>query len=401
LTRKELFLIFGYDFVLLERVLGDRCRSRDHRPPVKGFRYALDPICLVACALYALNRWLIGPAYSWPFLRDYFDDLLLVPAALPLILGVQRWWGLRSHDRPPTAAEILAHLVVWSLIAELLGPSFFPWVVGDPADVAAYALGAALAGTWWNRLGFRKLINAAVQPSPVARFDHLARHYDWMELLLAGGKLEDCRNALWNDIPPVKSALLVGEGHGKFLAALLRRYPAATVTCVDASEQMLKVARNRLEHEPISLQRVEFIHAALPSWHPPSQGYDLIATHFFLDCFPREQLGAVIDALQRALRPGACWLVSDFQVPRAGLRRLRAQVIHRLMYAFFRVVTKLPASCLVSPRPFFRKHGFVRVRHQEFDWGLLTAELWRRTEPSPSSSVNLPISAVSATSGSP
>ncbi len=117
--------IFGNDFVLPERTLGNRCRSGDHRPSVKGFRYALDPICLSACALYTLNRWLIGPACSWPFLHQYFDDLLLIPAALPIILGIQRWWGLRSHDSPPTTAEIVGHLVVWSLIAELIGPYLF------------------------------------------------------------------------------------------------------------------------------------------------------------------------------------------------------------------------------------------------------------------------------------
>jgi hypothetical protein len=53
-------------------------------------------------------------------------------------------------------------------------------------------------------------------------------------------------------------------------------------------------------------------------------------------------------------------------------------MIHRLMYGFFRIATKLPASRLVSPRPFLRKHGFIRVRREEFDWGLLTAELWKR-----------------------
>jgi ubiquinone/menaquinone biosynthesis C-methylase UbiE len=378
LTRKGGFLFFVNDFVLPERIVGDCCRSRDHRPSVKGFRYALDPISLAACALYALNRWFVGPACSWPFVHLYFDDLLLIPAALPVILGIQRWWGLRTHDLPPTAAEIFGHLVVWSLIAELVGPFLFPWVVGDPGDVAAYGVGAVLAGTWWNRVGLRNVVTSAVQPSPVACFDHLAKHYDWMESLLAGGKLENCRNALWDDIPPLKSALLVGEGHGRFLISLLKRYPAATVTCVDASEQMLNVARRRLQREPFSLQKVEFVHAALPSWNPPRQCYDLIATHFFLDCFPREQLGAVISALEPALRPGACWLVADFQVPRGGFRRQRARVIHWLMYGFFRLATKLPASRLVSPRPFLRGHGFIRVRREEFDWGLLVAELWRR-----------------------
>jgi ubiquinone/menaquinone biosynthesis C-methylase UbiE len=217
-----------------------------------------------------------------------------------------------------------------------------------------------------------------LQSGHVARFDHLARHYDWMELLLAGGKLERCRNALWNEIAPLQSALLVGEGHGKFLASLLKRSPSARVTCVDASAKMLEVARKRLLRATLPLQRVEFIHAALPGWKPPAERYDLVATHFFLDCFPHEQLAAVIDRLQGAARPGGCWLISDFQIPSAGLNRLRARVIHRLMYAFFCLVTRLPASALVPPQPFLRQSGFLCVRRVEFDRGLLCAELWKR-----------------------
>jgi ubiquinone/menaquinone biosynthesis C-methylase UbiE len=345
---------------------------------VKGFRYALDPVCLSACLLYALNRWLIGPACPWPFLHQYFDDLLLIPAALPIVLGLQRWAGLRDHDRPPTIAEALAHLVIWSLVAECVGPYLFPWTVGDPLDVVTYALGTLIAGVWWNRIALVRWLKEVLRASPTARFDSLAKHYDWLELVLAGNKLERCRNTLWDDIPPFENALLVGEGHGKFLASLLWRNPHARVTCVDASEEMLQVARKRLRRRGLPLDRVEFVHAELPAWRPPLACFDLVATHFFLDCFPREQLGAVINALQAAVRPGACWLVSDFQIPRGGLRRLRARVIHRLMYGFFRVATKLPATRLISPRPFLRKYGFIRVRRQEFDWGLLAAELWKR-----------------------
>ena len=54
----------------------------------------------------------------------------------------------------------------------------------------------------------------------------------------------------------------------------------------------------------------------------------------FLDCFPREQLAAVINSLGKAARPGACWLVSDFQIPEAGLKRLRGRMIHWLSMRF-------------------------------------------------------------------
>ena len=346
---------------------------------MKAFRYAFDPLCLSACLLYAVNRWLIEPIYKSPFLHDHFDDLLLIPAALPLILGLQRWIGLRNHDRPPTASEIFGHLLIWSLASELVGPVIFPWAVGDVRDVLAYTLGAVVAGVWWNRKVLAGRVRDALRPSSTARFDHLARHYDWMERLLAGGKLERCRNAFWDEIPSLESALLVGEGHGKFLASLLKRHPGVKVTCVDASSRMLEVARKRLLHAALPLNGVEFLRAELPAWNPPAKRYDLVATHFFLDCFPPDQLAAVINSLQEAARPGACWLVSDFQIPHTGLKRLRARIIHRLMYGFFRIVTKLPASALVSPQPFLRRNGFVRVRRAEFDWGLLCAELWKRT----------------------
>ena len=345
---------------------------------MKVFRYAFDPLCLSACFLYAANRWLIEPVCAWPFLHDHFDDMLLIPAALPLILWFQRLLGLRNHDRPPTASEIFGHLLVWSIVSELLGPPIFPWAVGDLLDVVAYALGALVAGVWWNRRVLVDRVTDALRPAPTARFDHLARHYDFMEMMLAGGKLERCRNAFWDEIPALENALLVGEGHGKFLASLLQRNPSAQVTCVDASARMLEIARKRLLRAALPLDRVQFIRAEVPAWNPPAEQYDLIATHFFLDCFPREQLSAVINSLQKAARPGAWWLVSDFHIPHAGPKRLRARVIHRLMYGFFRIATKLPASTLVSPRPFLRQKGFVRVRRLEFDWGLLCAELWKR-----------------------
>jgi hypothetical protein len=141
---------------------------------------------LSACSFYAVNRWLIEPICAWPFLHEYFNDLLLIPAALPLVLGLQRWIWLRNHDGPPTASEIFGHLMVWSLVSELAGPFIFPRAISDVLDVLAYSLGALVAGAWWNRRALASWMTDALEPSPTARFDHLARHYDWMELLLAG-----------------------------------------------------------------------------------------------------------------------------------------------------------------------------------------------------------------------
>lgn len=114
------------------------------------FRYARDPLCLAACAFYGVNRWLVPLALKGIFLRGYFADTLLIPAAMPLVLWVQRRTGLRTTDLRPDWREITLHFVVWSVAAELIAPHLFVRATGDPWDVAAYAGGALVSGLIWQ-----------------------------------------------------------------------------------------------------------------------------------------------------------------------------------------------------------------------------------------------------------
>ncbi len=118
---------------------------------MKRFAYALDPLCLVACALYALNRFYLHAHTHSAFLHGYFNDLLLIPAALPLALWVQRQLHLRTDDAPPRWREIALHLAVWSAAAEFAAPLLFAHVTSDARDLLAYTAGALLAGCWWHR----------------------------------------------------------------------------------------------------------------------------------------------------------------------------------------------------------------------------------------------------------
>src|SRR5213593_4353999 len=118
---------------------------------VKRFRYLVDPLFVVCCALYAANRFVIKPHVAWPLFQNWFNDLLLIPCALPPLLLIHRRFGLRSHDAPPSAGEVVYHLAGWSLLFEVIGPRVVPHAVGDIWDVGAYAIGAMLAWIWWNR----------------------------------------------------------------------------------------------------------------------------------------------------------------------------------------------------------------------------------------------------------
>ena len=117
---------------------------------MKRFRYVRDPLCLAACLGYGVNRWLLPLALKGVFLRNYFDDTLLIPAALPLMLWLHQRLGLRPRDARPQWPEIALHLLIWSVAAELIAPHLFARATGDPWDVVAYSAGALVSGLVWQ-----------------------------------------------------------------------------------------------------------------------------------------------------------------------------------------------------------------------------------------------------------
>ncbi len=209
-------------------------------------------------------------------------------------------------------------------------------------------------------------------------FDRLAAHYGWMESLLAGRKLQRCRTEFVNRIGSPREALLLGEGNGRFLAAWLATHPRSRVTIVDASAAMLARARTRLTKMGIDFSGVTFIHADVLRWSPPSRRFDLIVSHFFLDCFQREQIDRIVEHVAASATTDAQWLHADFREPASGLARKRAQWILRGMYSFFRHFTGLSGSRITPPENFFPARGFCLQARVLSDWGLLHTDWWKR-----------------------
>ena len=114
------------------------------------FGYWRDLLFLLASGAYALNRWVLKPLIPSPFLHNHFNDLLLIPAALPVMLWIQRILGLRKHDQVPTWPEVLMHWAIWSIVCEWIGPFYCHMGVADIWDVASYGVGGIVAGLWWN-----------------------------------------------------------------------------------------------------------------------------------------------------------------------------------------------------------------------------------------------------------
>lgn len=209
-------------------------------------------------------------------------------------------------------------------------------------------------------------------------FDLLAPHYTWMERALAGPRLQRCRTTWLDALADCENILIAGVGHGHFLKTCAQRFPAAEIVSVDASAKMLAHAEARAQCAAPNPGRLHFVHATLPAWRPEAARFDAVVTNFFLDCFPPEELRAVVGALAQGLKPRARWLLADFAVPASGWARQRARVVHATMYAFFRPLAGVRARRVTAPDELLRAQGFTLTGRRASEWGLLHADLWRR-----------------------
>jgi ubiquinone/menaquinone biosynthesis C-methylase UbiE len=206
-------------------------------------------------------------------------------------------------------------------------------------------------------------------------FDAVAPWYRTLETIAFGNALQRARIACLGEISSPRRALIVGEGNGRFLRELLTRHAAIQVDCIDASERMLGLAQQWIGHET---SRVNFLRRDISSWTPTGGQYDLIVTHFFLDCFSEDRLREVVAKLSRAATANAAWLLADFRVPAQAFARLHARAWLATMYSFFRAVARIDARKLVDPSPFLRAEGFSLVQQHLSRHGMLKSELWRR-----------------------
>jgi ubiquinone/menaquinone biosynthesis C-methylase UbiE len=204
-------------------------------------------------------------------------------------------------------------------------------------------------------------------------FDRVAPHYRWLETLVFGDQLQRARTAFLRQIRPPRHVLVVGEGNGRFLAEFVKAHPDAAVDCVEASARMIALARERLGKAAVRFQCADIREAQLPD-----AIYDLIVTHFFLDCFDDATLGDVIAKLARSATGKAQWLIADFSPPARGWRRLRARSLIALMYWFFRAVAGLEARFLVDYRPSLSRQGFVLREEIISPNQMIRSELWQR-----------------------
>jgi cyclopropane fatty-acyl-phospholipid synthase-like methyltransferase len=206
-------------------------------------------------------------------------------------------------------------------------------------------------------------------------FDLIARPYRWLEYVSFGRALVGCRNHFLPQLSGCKHALVFGDGDGRFLAKLMAANKQLRADAVDLSPAMLRSLEARIAAAHPTASCRLCTHLTDAREFAPTSTYDLVITHFFVDCLTQGELDRLALRIAPHLTPGVLWVVSDFRIP-TGRLRLPGMALVRLLYFGFRVLTGLRTTHLPNHASALHAAGLVCVAQHLSLAGMLTTELW-------------------------
>jgi ubiquinone/menaquinone biosynthesis C-methylase UbiE len=210
-------------------------------------------------------------------------------------------------------------------------------------------------------------------------FDRIAGLYDFLVRLVFGKKLINAQLHFLDKVPRNGRILILGGGTGELAAVLLNQQPQASITYLDASAKMISLARRRLkESAPVS-----FILGTEESL--PALGlFDVVITNFYLDMFSDSTLPTVLERIQSALAPDGLWLVTDF----VSTNNVKHKVLLKVMYCFFRVVSRIDATHLPDWYGLLNRHA-IHSGKKNFSGGMIQSCWFRFRDVEPRSRISI------------
>ena len=200
------------------------------------------------------------------------------------------------------------------------------------------------------------------------RFNWIARSYDKLVNLVFGETLHHAQMHFVNEIGSSDHVLMLGGGSGKFLEQVLKVRPSITVTYVEASSEMIALAKTKTQANP----HVAFIYGTQENIS--TQQFDIIITNFFLDLFCQDQTETLIEDLSKNLKPNGKWLITDFE----NTSKRSHRFLLALMYFFFRTTGSIDAKRLPDWRSAFDKQGLKLKAEKFFRGGFVNASVFTK-----------------------
>lgn len=210
-------------------------------------------------------------------------------------------------------------------------------------------------------------------------FSNLSSIYDLLGSCAFFGALHRSQTHFLKDLKPASHALIVGGGTGRFLVDLLKSGKVEHLTYVDISPGMISRAKKKVSSLGFE-HKVEFICGGIDSI--PQKKYELICTHYFLDCFEGEALCGLISSLKGLLHEDGTWHFSDFYQDESTSFFKRKFI--GFLYWFFRLFCGLQVRNLGDFRKLFKEEGLECEGEKFFIGKLMRTAVYRKqsnTEP--------------------
>lgn len=193
-----------------------------------------------------------------------------------------------------------------------------------------------------------------------SNFENAATFYDSLSRLVYGNALLKAQGCFLHYIKPDSRILIIGGGTGKIIEQIASLYnEGLSITYVEVSERMMALSQKR------SAGRNDVTYINKPIEEAVFDGqFDVVITSFFFINFKQDNLESHFKHIHGFLKPGGCWLNTDFQ----STGKWWQYFLLKSMFFFFKVIcnietTQLPKTeesfsqykyCLVNERTFFR-----------------------------------------------
>ena len=206
---------------------------------------------------------------------------------------------------------------------------------------------------------------------PDSNFDLIARFYPALERCIFNSQLDDARLAFHDEPLQANRVLLVGEGNGRFLKWLLARKVAGSVTVVEKSPAMIRLAQSRVAG--LGKVELDFNQTDFRLYHA-DQPFDCVVTHFFLDLFDPPAQQTLIKKLTELTTSHGTWINVDFSPPRS----FAARVLMWIQYAFFCLVSRIEARHCHDETATAGQNGWMVSESLSFENGLVLAKRYQK-----------------------
>jgi len=197
------------------------------------------------------------------------------------------------------------------------------------------------------------------------QFNFIAKYYDAIGKIVFGHRLELAKISLFSKIPEQANILIIGGGTGTSLKKLVSLKPQASIDFVEASEQMIRRARRKVDLE----DSVTFIHSPIEKFD--GRGYDVIITEFFFDLFKKEKIEIIFSIIALKLNEKGCWIDTDFR----KAENIFQKTLLGTMYLFFKITSNIEASSLVETNKIIAENGFRILNEEKINSGFISSRL--------------------------